>query len=255
MVGPGSSWLYLLGVIAILSIALSGPKLGALCYTGLTPKSLCLRLLWCAARHLTRSSLTYSTSSNAHARPARTPLRSVAVFLSVAGAACAVAAPAVAQASSGPALSAAAICGKVSAGSVSRIVGFSVPAATALTNNLTPTKQNDEISAVVTSCTYGSQTNLATLNKTVGLSYEVTSRPLTTADLKEGLSQAQKLNMKLVPYSGLDLPAFYFSFTNGGVTSQGISGLAGTKEFGAFVYTKAVSKSELAALVRLAEKL
>ncbi len=199
--------------------------------------------------------MTYSTSPNAHTRPARTALRSVALFLSVAGAACAVAAPAVAQASSGPALSAAAICGKVSAGSVSRIVGFSVPAATALTTNVKPTKQNDEISALVTSCTYGSETSLAKLDKTVGLSYEVTSRALTTADLKEGLSQAQKLNMKLVPYSGLGLSAFYFSFTNGGVTSQGISGLAGTKEFGAFVYTKAVSMSELAALVRLAEKL
>jgi hypothetical protein len=38
MVGLGSTWLYLLGVIAILSVALSGPKLGALCYTGLTLK-------------------------------------------------------------------------------------------------------------------------------------------------------------------------------------------------------------------------
>ena len=196
-----------------------------------------------------------STSSNRPTRAARRSFRTIALFLGIAGATGPVFVPAVAQASPRPALSAAATCSNVSAASVSAVVGFAVPAPTAYTDNLPATKQNYEISAVVTSCTYGSQTTLAKLGKTVGLSYEVTSRPLTAAELKKGLAQAQKIKMKLVPYSGLGMPAFYFTFTEGGVTAQGITGMAGTKEYGAFVYSKAVSKSELAALVRLAEKL
>ena len=61
--------------------------------------------------------------------------------------------------------------------------------------------------------------------------------------------------MSFVPYSGLGLSAFYYTFTEGGVFTQGMTGLSGKNEYGAFVYTKAVSKSKLAALVRLAEKL
>lgn len=197
--------------------------------------------------------MTYSSSSSIG--PARRHLRSFGVLIAFTGTAVLAAAPGVAQASPGPGLSAAAICHEVSAASVSAIVGFSVPAATASVNNLKPTKENDEISAVVTSCTYGSEASLAALAKTVGLSYEVTSRPLTTAELKKGLSQAQKLNMDLVPYSGLGLSAFYYKFTVGGVLTQGITGLSHKNEYGAFVYTKAVSMSSLAALVRLAEKL
>ena len=96
-----------------------------------------------------------------------------------------------------------------------------MPAATALADNLKPTKQNDGISAVVTSCTYGAETSVAALAKTVGLSYEVTSRPLTAADLKKGISEAQKLKINFVPYSGLGLSAFYYTFTEGGVLAQG----------------------------------
>ena len=60
----------------------------------------------------------------------------------------------------------------------------------------------------MTSCTYGSETSVAALAKTVGLVYEVTSKPLTTAELKKGIAQAQKLSMSVVPYSGLGLPAY-----------------------------------------------
>ncbi|HTW08322.1 MAG TPA: hypothetical protein VME46_12475 [Acidimicrobiales bacterium] len=199
--------------------------------------------------------MTCSTSSHRPTRPVRRSFRSFAVLLGIASMTGPVFVPAVAQASSGPALSAAATCSKVSAASVSAIVGFSVPAPAADTYNLKPTKQNYEISAVVTSCTYGSQTNLAALDKTVGLSYEVTSRPLTAAELKNGIAQAHKIKMDLVPYSGLGMTAFYFTFTEGGITAQGITGLVGTKDYAAFVYTKAVSKPKIAALVRLAEKL
>jgi hypothetical protein len=197
----------------------------------------------------------HSTSYHGRGRPARRNFRSFRLFLAVAGATVVAGAPSVAEASPGPELSAAGMCHQVSAASVGAIVGFSVPAPTASADSLKPTKENDEISAAVTSCVYGSETSVAALAKTVGLSYEVTSRPLTTAELKKGISQAQKLNMTMVPYSGLDFPAIYYSFTEGGVLAQGITGLSGKKEYGAFVYTKSVSKSELAALVRLAEKL
>ncbi len=199
--------------------------------------------------------MTYSTSSMGTRRRAGRHFRSFGLLLGVAGPTVLAAAPGVAQASSGPGPSAAAVCHKVSSASVSAIVGFSVPPATASTDDLKPTKENYEISAVVTSCAYGSETSLAALAKTVGLVYEVTSRPLTAAELKKGLAQGQKLNINAVPYSGLGLPAFYYTFTTGGVFTQGITGLSGKDEYGAFVYSKAVSTSKLAALVRLAEKL
>lgn len=202
--------------------------------------------------------MTYSTDTTGPARPARRHFRSLGRLLGIAGATVftlLAAAPGAAQASSGPKPSAAAICDKVSAASVSAIVGFSVPAATASANNLKATKENDEISATVMSCTYGSETSLAALAKTVGLVYEVTSKPLTAAELKKGLAEGQKLNINAVPYSGLGLSAFYYSFTAGGVLTQGITGLRDKDEYGAFVYTKAVSTSKLAALVRLAERL
>jgi hypothetical protein len=196
-----------------------------------------------------------STSGNESTRPARRYFRSFGLLFGLTGTSVLAAAPGVAQASSSPRLSAAAVfCHKVSAASVSAIVGFSVPAATVSVNNLKPTKENDEISAMVTSCTYGAGTSVAGLAKTVGLVYEVTSKPVTEADLKKGISQAQTLKMSFVPYSGLGLSAFYYTFTVGGIFTQGMTGLSGKKEYGAFVYTKAVSTSKLAALVRLAEK-
>jgi hypothetical protein len=199
--------------------------------------------------------MTNSASPNGPTGQARRNFRSFCLLLGIAGTTLLAAAPGVAQASAAPDLSAAAICHQVSAASVSAIVGFSVPPATASADKLKATKQNDEISAAVTSCTYGSESSVAALAKTVGLSYEVTSRPLTETDLKKGMSQAQTLNMNFVPYSGLGLSAFYFTFTEGGVFTQGLTGLSGKKEYGAFVYTKSVSKSTLAALVKLAEKL
>jgi hypothetical protein len=199
--------------------------------------------------------MTYSASSNGPTRPPHRNFRSFCLVLGVAGATVLGAAPGVAQASSVPDLSAAAACRQVSAASVSAIVGFSVPAATASADHLKPSKQNDGISATLTSCTYGSETSVAALAKTVGLSYEVTSRALTEADLKKGISEAQNLKINFVPYSGLGLSAFYYTFTEGGVLARGLTALNGKKEYGAFVYTKSVSTAKLAALVKLAEKL
>jgi len=44
-------------------------------------------------------------------------------------------------------------------------------------NNLKPTKADDEVSAVVTSCIYGSVTSLTALGKDVVVGFEVTSNP------------------------------------------------------------------------------
>jgi hypothetical protein len=138
---------------------------------------------------------------------------------------------------------------------VSAIVGYSLPGPSVDTFTLPATKKNDEISSVVTSCSYGSETSLATLPKDVILDYVVTSRPLTKAEIKKGLAQEQQLNMTFVPYIGLGVKAYYYSFTESGITIQGLTGFEGTKDYGASTYSKLTSKSQLASLVRLAETL
>jgi Na+-transporting NADH:ubiquinone oxidoreductase subunit NqrC len=150
--------------------------------------------------------------------------------------------------------SAAAICAKVSAVSVSAVVGYKLPAPSANTLTLPATKKNDEISSVVTSCTYGAQT-LAALPKDVIIDYAVTSRALTAADVKKGLAQANQIKITIVPYHGLGVTAYYYSFSESGIAIQGLTGFEGTKEYGGSTYSKTTSKSQLAALVRLAEKL
>ena len=122
------------------------------------------------------------------------------------------------------------------------------------TLTLPATKKNDEISSVVTSCTYGAQT-LAALPKDVIIDYAVTSSALTAADVKKGLAQANQIKITIVPYHGLGVTAYYYSFSESGITIQGLTGFEGTKEYGGSTYSKTTSKSQLAALVRLAEKL
>ena len=61
--------------------------------------------------------------------------------------------------------------------------------------------------------------------------------------------------MKFTPYSGLGMKAFYYTLTETGITIQGMVAIAGTTNYSAGIYTKAPAVSELAALVRLAEKL
>ena len=198
--------------------------------------------------------MTFSASSNGPTRPTHRNFRSFCLVLVAAGVTVLAAAPGVAQASSVPGLSAAATCRQVSAASVSAIVGFSVPAATALADNLKPTKQNDGILGRRDVMYVRCRDERRRLAKTVGLSYEVTSRPLTAADPKKGIPR-RKAQINFVPYSGLGLSAFYYTFTEGGVLAQGMTGLNGKKEYGAFVFTKSVSTAKLAGLVRLAEKL
>jgi hypothetical protein len=138
---------------------------------------------------------------------------------------------------------------------VSDIVGYKLPAPSGDTLTLPATKNNDEISSVVTSCRYGSVKSLAALPKDVIIDYVVTSRPLTAAEIKKGLAQEQQLKMTFLPYSGLGAKAYYYSFTESGITIQGLTGFEGKKDHGASTYSKLTSKSQLASLVRLAEKL
>jgi hypothetical protein len=149
------------------------------------------------------------------------------------------------------------ICSKVSAASVSAIIGYKVPAPTSDTFAIKPTKTNYEISGTNTTCTYGPETSMASIVKAVTLTYEVISKPLTTAEMQASIKKASaSAHFKFAPYSGLGVAAFYFSLTESGITGQGITGVAdGTHYFGADVETAKVSKATLAALAKLAAKL
>jgi hypothetical protein len=197
--------------------------------------------------------MTTSTRSSRHAHAAYRCAQVSAVVLSFATAASLVAAPA-AGASSAPNFSVG-FCSKISTPDVSAIVGYQLKAPSFDTLSLPATKINDEISSVVKSCTYGSETSLTALAKDVILEYSVTSKPLTSAEVKRGLAQAQKLKITFVPYSGLGVRAYYYSFIETGIIIQGLSAFEGTKDYGAATYSKLTSKSQLASLVRLAEKL
>jgi hypothetical protein len=197
--------------------------------------------------------MTTSTRPNRPARAAYRCARATAALVGIATAASLATAP-VAGASSAPKPSEG-VCAKISTASVSSIVGYTLPTPSVDTLKLPATKKNDEISSVVTSCTYGSQLSLAALPKDVILDYSVTSKQLTAAELKKALAQAQQIKMTLVPYHGLGITAYYYSFSESGITIQGLSGFEGTKEYGAATYSKLTSKSQLASLVRLAEKL
>ena len=139
---------------------------------------------------------------------------------------------------------------------MSAIVGYKLPAPSGDTFTLPATKKNDEISSVVTSCSYGSETSLAALPKDVILEYVVTSRPLTAAEIKKGLAQAQQLKMTFVPYKrpwrhGLLLLVHRVGDHDPRVESR----LKALRTTGPSTYSKLTSKSQLASLVRLAEKL
>ena len=194
-----------------------------------------------------------------------------ALLLGIAGASILIAAPAVAQAASRSGVTVqgrhgvagstkaltSSICGKVSAASVSSIIGYKVPAGTPYTFKVKPTKENYEISGTETTCTYGAQTNMATILKAVTLSFETISKPITPSEMQQSIAKASTLaKFKFSAYSGLGVPGFYFSLTESGITGQGITGVvSGTHYFGASVETKNVSMSKLAALAKLAEKL
>jgi hypothetical protein len=149
------------------------------------------------------------------------------------------------------------ICSKVSVASVVAIVGHSVPAPTAKTFNQPATKKNYGISGVLTLCTFGAETSSAALTKAVVLELDVTSKPITMSEVELELANTSTASSKITitPYSALGVSAFYFTDASAGVTGQGMEVVAGTRSFAVTVFTKNLSKSKLAALAKLAEKL
>ncbi|HTT59754.1 MAG TPA: hypothetical protein VMF33_06865 [Acidimicrobiales bacterium] len=149
------------------------------------------------------------------------------------------------------------VCGKVSAASVSAIVGYKVPAPTTYTIALKPTKENYEVSGSDVICTYGAETSMATILKAVSLSVEIISKPLTEAQMQASIAKATKdAKFTFSAYSGLGVPAFYFKLAEAGITGQGLTVIAnGTHYYGASVETAKITKSQLGSLAKLAEQL
>lgn len=151
------------------------------------------------------------------------------------------------------------ICSHVSPGSVSAIIGYSVPAATQTTTREKATPANYNISSVDTTCAYGAETSLADLKKTVLLESDIASKSLTAAQIQASFKKAEKaahaIQFKITTYSGLGVSGYYVTESVSGISAQIIAGVSGTHNFSAAVYSKTVSKSKLAALAELAEKL
>jgi hypothetical protein len=149
------------------------------------------------------------------------------------------------------------ICSKVPASEIAAIVGYSVPAGQVDTITLPATKTNFEISTTSTSCTYGKETSLATLPKVVTLTIDTTSKPLTTAEIQKSLAKAvsEGVKMTIKPYSALGGNAYYFTFSEAGITAQGLSVFNGTHGYGAAVETGKLSQAKLAQLTKLAGSL
>jgi hypothetical protein len=148
------------------------------------------------------------------------------------------------------------ICNRVSAASVSAIVGFKVPAASQSTFTQKATPANHETSSVDTSCTYGSLT--AGLKKTVLLEFSVASASFTEAEIVASIKKVDvesKTQYTIASYSGLGVPAYFLTQKQSGVDSEILSGLSGKDNFGAVVYSDTFPASKLAELAKLAEKL
>lgn len=218
-----------------------------------------LRAPYCGESHLTRGLFEMDSSASGHAR--QWSFGRCILLAGMLGAAWLLAAPLLARAEGSHAVAPAGsqsspICSKVRAASVSAIVGYALPAATASTNTIPASTENDGISAVVTTCTFGSQASIAALKKDVVLDLEITSKPITEAEVRKQLAKSGTTTLKLdiTSYSGLGAPGVYVSATGGGIHATGISGFVGTKVFGADVF-ETLSTSKLASLARLAAKL
>jgi hypothetical protein len=146
------------------------------------------------------------------------------------------------------------ICSKVPASKIAAIVGYSVPAGQADTITLPASKTNYEIAMTTTSCTYGSETSLATLPKVVILDVETTSKAFTSAKFEQSLAKLKSdgVKMTISPYSGLGGTAYYFTESESGINAEGLSVFNGTHGYGASVESNKLSKSQLASLTKLA---
>lgn len=149
------------------------------------------------------------------------------------------------------------LCGKVSASSVSSIIGYKVPAAVGLTISKKATKENDDIAFSALDCTFGAETSIAAIKKSVGVSIETLSRSLTSAELKQLLKNDNRtvgLKLKIVADPSLGNEAYLMTFSEAGLTVESLVTASGTKVFGATVESGSLA-SKLPSLVKLAEKL
>jgi hypothetical protein len=185
---------------------------------------------------------------------ARRQLSGIAAATCLLAGAAVEAAPSVAA----TAHSAASICSRVSAASVSAIVGYSVPAPTFSTLDEKASKLNDEIATSSSICTYGAEKTLAELAKTVILDIGVTSKSLSASELQANLTKVEKSSgdkFSISSYSGLGVPGYYVTVTVSGIKEQTVAGVSGTHDFGASVDSSKVSEAELGKLAKLAETL
>jgi len=146
------------------------------------------------------------------------------------------------------------ICNNVTGAQVSAVVGHPVPNGVLSVFVTKATKADFETSWTTSTCTYGAQTSVAASMKAVQLSYGTFSKPLTLSQMQRWMrSKATSANMlKVRTYTGLGVPAFYYSMTVSGLFGQSITAVVGNHFFGAFVDTKKVPMSQLAALATLA---
>jgi hypothetical protein len=147
-------------------------------------------------------------------------------------------------------------CSKVSASSVSAIVGYKVPAATGTIIKEKASKKNFNIAFQTLDCTFGLDTSLAAIKKSVSVSFETLSRSLTASELKKLVTnqELKAAGLKVVSYPGLGGTSFYMTASAAGIHIQSIATGSGTKLYGATVETN-LSKSKLASLVKLAQNL
>jgi hypothetical protein len=164
--------------------------------------------------------------------------------------------PATAQASprsDAPLAVTAGICNKVSASTVSSILGYTVPAAKPLTDSNVFDKKLG-ISGSVTDCTYGAETSLKSLQKVAFLSYEVISKPIALGTIKSDIKAAEKkvgTGFSVKTYKGLHYPALKLHFQEAGTSFTIIEAIDGTKFAGAGLYGNQ-PVSTIAALAKLA---
>jgi hypothetical protein len=147
-------------------------------------------------------------------------------------------------------------CAAVSRGSVSGVVGYLLPAPVGMISAAPATKKDYNVASTTLSCTFGLGTSVASLKRAVIISEETLSRPLSAAEMQKllALQQQSAEKIKVVPYSRLGGRAFYMTFSDATIHVESIYKASGRKFYGATVESD-LSKSKLANLVRLAERL
>jgi hypothetical protein len=189
------------------------------------------------------------------------PLASRQRLIGLAAATCLVAgATAIEAAPSGAqtAHSASSICSKVSAATVSSIVGYTVPAGVYSSLVLPATAKNDEIKSTSSVCTYGSDKSLADVEKDVILDIAVTSKPITESEIESNVVKTEKSSgakYSISSYSGLGVPGYYLVVSIDGIKAETVAGITGNHDFAASVDSSKVTESTLGKLAKLAETL